>query len=170
MAFDFTCLATFHANSISSISAGVGAIFVTISRSFSVMHPLSTDCTSMPPVMALNLVPPADVSDIAPVISNRRFGFSAMIAAASSSASGAMTTSVKIVVIFRAVSASSGRFIATIPPKADTGSHANALSHAAERVGAVATPHGLACLMMAMVGASNSLASWKAASVSFRLL
>ncbi len=50
-----------------------------------------------------------------------------MIAIASSVASGAMITSVKISVIARAVSASSGRFMAMMPPNAEVGSQASAL-------------------------------------------
>jgi hypothetical protein len=50
-----------------------------------------------------------------------------MMAIASSLASGAMITSVKIFVISRAVSASSARFIAMMPPNAEVESHASAL-------------------------------------------
>jgi len=59
---------------------------------------------------------------------------------------------------------------ATIPPKALTGSAASAFCHAVARSAAEATPQGLACLMMAMLGSVNSAASSNAASVSFRLL
>jgi len=49
------------------------------------------------------------------------------MAMASAVASGAMMTSVKISVMARAASASSGRLSATMPPKAETGSQASAL-------------------------------------------
>ena len=49
----------------------------------------------------------------------------------------------------RAVAASSGRLTATMPPKALTGSQAQRLAQASVRVAPMATPHGLACLMMA---------------------
>ena len=60
--------------------------------------------------------------------SRRRFFFAATIAAASSLASGATITSVKISAMARAASASSARLTATMPPKADTGSQASALA------------------------------------------
>ena len=49
------------------------------------------------------------------------------MAIASSVASGAMMTSVKISVMARAASASSVRLSATMPPKAETGSQRSAL-------------------------------------------
>ncbi len=81
-----------------------------------------------------------------------------------------MITSVRIVAIFSAAAASSVRFTATMPPNAETGSQRSARSHASASVAALATPHGLACLMIATVGASNSATHSNAASVSFRLL
>ena len=48
------------------------------------------------------------------------------MAIASGVASGAMMTSVKTSTIARAASASSGRFSATMPPKAETGSQRSA--------------------------------------------
>ncbi len=50
------------------------------------------------------------------------------MAIASSLASGAMITSVKISVMALAASASSVRFMATMPPKAETGSQRKAFS------------------------------------------
>jgi hypothetical protein len=55
----------------------------------------------------------------APVVRRRRFFFAAKIAFASSVASGAMTTSVKIFTISSAVAPSSTWFSATMPPKAE---------------------------------------------------
>ena len=75
---------------------------------------------------------------------------------APSSASGATTTSVKIAAIFSAAAASSTRFAATMPPKAETGSQSSARSQAAARSVATATPQGLACLTMTMAGSANS--------------
>ncbi len=57
-----------------------------------------------------------------------------------------------------------------MPPKALTGSQRRARSQASAREAAVATPQGLACLMMATAGLSNSATHSKAASVSPRLL
>src|SRR6056300_561842 len=107
---------------------------------------------------------------MSPVINSRKLGFAAIIALASSLASGAITTSVKMMATAVAVSASSGRFMAMMPPKALIGSAANAVCHAVARLSPLATPHGLACLIMAMVGLSNSAASSNAASVSLMLL
>jgi hypothetical protein len=95
------------------------------------------------------------------------------MAIASSVASGAMMTSVKMSVIARAASASSVRLSATMPPKADVVSQASALRYAATRLSPSATPHGLACLMMAQAAVragSNSATHSKAASVSLMLL
>jgi hypothetical protein len=77
---------------------------------------------------------------------------------------------VKIAAIRSAAAASSVRFAATMPPKAETGSQRSARSHAAASPSASATPQGLACLTMTMAGRSNSATHSKAASVSFRLV
>ena len=74
---------------------------------------------------------------------------------APSVASGAMMTSVKMLAILAAVTSSSVRLRATTPPKAEIGSQASARSQASDGVAAEATPHGLACLMMTMVGSGN---------------
>ncbi len=79
-------------------------------------------------------------------------------------------TSLKIAVIRSAAAASSTRFAATMPPNAETGSQRSAASHASASVAAEATPQGLACLTMTMVGSENSATHSKAASVSLRLL
>ena len=47
------------------------------------------------------------------------------------------------------VAASIGRFSATIPPNAERSSHSSARWYAVARSSATATPHGLACLMIA---------------------
>ena len=71
-------------------------------------------------------------------------------------ASGAMMTSVNSAAMCSARSASSVRFSAMMPPNAETGSQRRAACQALSRVGAEATPQGLACLTMTMVGAVNS--------------
>src|SRR5882757_443054 len=81
-----------------------------------------------------------------------------------------MITSVRIAPIFSAAAASRVRFTATIPPNGEIGSQRNAKSQASASEDALATPQGLACLMIATVGASNSATHSIAASVSFRLL
>jgi hypothetical protein len=58
----------------------------------------------------------------------------AKTARAPSSASGATTTSVKMAAMRSAAAASSGRFAATMPPKAETGSQRSARSQAAGEV------------------------------------
>ena len=170
MAFDFTCLVTFHANSISAISAALGARLVTIFRSSALTIPPSRDCARNPPATDLILMLLVLRSGMSPVINSRRLGFAAIMALALSLASGAITTSVKMLATTVAVSASSGRFMAMMPPKALIGSAANAVCHAATRFSPLATPQGLACLIMAIVGLSNSATSSKAASVSLMLL
>jgi len=81
-----------------------------------------------PPETVRSERPGARTSGRPPVSSRRKFFLAAMSAIASSSASGAMITSVKISTILRAASASSLRLSATMPPKAETGSQASARS------------------------------------------
>ena len=127
MVFDFTCLATRNANARSVSSALVGARLVTVLSARSSTTALSRDCTSSPPATDFTVRPPARGSGSAPATSRRRFFLAPTMAIASSLASGAMITSVKISVMARAASASSVRLSATMPPKADTGSQASAL-------------------------------------------
>ena len=108
-----------------------------------------------------------------PVVSNLRFFFLANTSFASLSASGAMTTSVRMPVIASAVAPSIGWFKAIIPPNALVRSQSKARLYASASVGATARPHGLACLIIAHAGpfsGENSLTSSKAASVSLMLL
>ena len=125
-ALDFTCLATVKANSMSRTSASVGWRLVTIFRSSAVMWAMSRLCTRKPPATERNTSPVARGSGRAPVTRRRRFFLAAKTAMASSSASGAITTSVKISTMARAAAASSRRLTATMPPKAETGSHCRA--------------------------------------------
>ena len=127
MVFDFTCLATRNANARSRSSALVGARLVTTFSSMSSTTALSRDCTSRPPATDFTSSPRARGSGRPPASSSRRFFLAPTIAIASSVASGAMMTSVKISVMARAASASSVRLSATMPPKAETGSQASAL-------------------------------------------
>src|SRR5215510_7569847 len=131
MVFDFTCLATRKAKARSVSSALVGGRLVTTLSIMSSTTALSRDCTSKPPATDFTIMPPARGSGRPPAMSKRRFFLAPTMAIASSLASGAMITSVKMSVMARAASASSLRFTATIPPKADTGSQASALSGAA---------------------------------------
>ena len=170
MAFDFTCLQTRKANSRSASSASVGARRVTTFNASAPIRPVSRVCARKPPDRLRNVMPGASGSGIPPVSSNRRFLRRATAAMAASSASGATITSVRIFAIFSAAGPSRGRFTATIPPNGETGSQRNARSQASASVAAEAMPHGLACLMIATVGASNSATHSKAASVSARLL
>ena len=62
-----------------------------------------------------------------------------------------------------------GRFTATMPPKALTGSQAWARSYAVVMSPATATPHGLACLTITHAGSAKRCTSRHAASASYRL-
>ena len=126
MALDLTCLATVKANSMSRTSASVGWRLVTMVRSAGVMRARSRDWTRKPPATERNTEPGCIGSGRPSVSSRRRFFLAAKTAMASSSAPGAMTTSVKMSVISRASAAVSGRLTATTPPKADTESQASA--------------------------------------------
>ncbi len=88
---------------------------------------LSRDCTSRPPATDFTVSPRARGSGRLPASSSRKFFFAATILMASSLASGAMITSVKISVMAFAASASSGRLSATMPPNAEVESQASAL-------------------------------------------
>ena len=90
-------------------------------------HDISGLAFKSQPASDFTARPFARESGIAPGTSRRRFFFDATMAAASSVASGATITSVKISTIARAASASSVRFSATMPPKAEVGSQASAL-------------------------------------------
>ena len=75
-------------------------------------------------------------------------------------------TSVKTSATCSAISLVTGRLAAITPPKAETGSQACARRCASATSAPTATPHGLACLMMATAGWSKSYAARRAASVS----
>src|SRR5262245_30250143 len=51
---------------------------------------------------------------------------------------------------------STGRLRATMPPNAETGSHARARANASATVDPSATPHGVLCLMITQAGSSYS--------------
>ena len=107
---------------------------------------LSRLCTSRPPATVLAVRPAARGSGRPPASSRRRFFFAATIAIASSVASGAMITSVKISVMARAVSASSVRLSATMPPKAEVESQAQRLAIGVEQVGPFGDAAGIGVL------------------------
>jgi len=77
---------------------------------------LSRLCTSRPPATVFAVRPRARGSGKLPASRRRKFLRFAMIAIASSVASGAMITSVRISVMTRAASASSVRLTAMMPP------------------------------------------------------
>ena len=135
IAFDLTCLATVSANSRSAISASVGARLVTtLSIVAGGRRPgRAPGSAARRPVRASSS---SRLSGRAarPATSSRSAALRARISRAAGSASGAMMTSTKIFAIASAVAASSGRFSATMPPKALTGSQASALSQASRRL------------------------------------
>ena len=95
-------------------------------KSAAVSREASRLCTRNPPATCLKTSPGARGSGMPPVSRRRRSFFLANRAMASSSASGATTTSVKILMISFAAAASRRRLTATMPPKAETGSHCRA--------------------------------------------
>ena len=98
------------------------------------------------------------------------FGFSLNISSALLSTLGAIITSKNNDFNLLAKFKVKFLFIATIPPKALTGSVRRAFSHALSISSFSATPHGFACFIIATAGFSNSQISSKAASASFILL
>ena len=81
-----------------------------------------------------------------------------------------MTHSRKRLESSREAAWSTGRFSATMPPKAETGSQARARANASATVAPRATPHGVLCLMMTQAGPSYSFTAAREASRSRRLL
>ena len=69
---------------------------------------------------------------------------------------GATTTSVKMSAIAAAASSSHGPWNATIPPNAETVSHANAFEYASAGVAPSAAPHGLLCLTITAAFGGNA--------------
>src|SRR4029078_527626 len=101
MVFDLTCLATRNANLRSRSSASVGARLVTVFSVMSSTTALSRLCTRRPPAPVFAVRPDARGSGRLPARRSRKFLRFAMIAMASSVASGAMITSVRISVVTR---------------------------------------------------------------------
>ncbi len=83
---------------------------------------------------------------------------------------GATTTSVNTSAIAAAAGASHGAWNATIPPNADTSSHANAFAYASAGVAPNATPHGLLCFTITAAFSGSADAKAYAASTSNQLL
>src|SRR5690606_18727729 len=120
MAFDFTNLATRQAKSRSASCACVGSISVTTRSSSAARLRESSVCTSSPPPTRLksNALPPGARG----ISSRRTFCLAANTARAPSANPGAMSTSTNWRATSAAVSASSGRLNAMMPPKAEVGS------------------------------------------------
>ena len=89
---------------------------------------------------------------------------------ASPSKPGAITASTKTPASFWAVASSTLRFRATMPPKADIGSHSQARSQAWSGPAPTAVPHGFVCFTITQAGSLNSVTSRQAASRSRMLL
>ena len=168
MAFDFTCLTTRQPNSIASSSASVGARFVTtfarFHRAIRILHQHAA--VNRSDIWASAAPLPTDESNRI----SRRFFFFCKIARASGSNSGAMITSLKISRSLWRAGSSSGRLQMMMPPNGACLSVANALSQAARKSASLPTPHGLVCLRIATVGASNSAIRFAAALMSRMLL
>src|SRR5699024_4084980 len=125
---------------------------------------LSRCCISMPPEMCLVSIA---IGLASPSTSTRRFFLRCSTSSAPSAYPGAMITSVNTPETCSAISTETWVLAAITPPKAETGSQACALVCASAIVVPTAMPHGLACLMIATVGASPwSWAARQAASVS----
>jgi len=129
-------------------SASVGARFVTTFSVMSSTTALSRLCTKKPPATVFAVNPSARGSGNPPASNSRRFRLVATIAMASSVASGAMITSVKISVMARAASAIQRPVERERYTKGEVESHASALRYALTRSVLSATPQGLACLTM----------------------
>ena len=177
IAFDFTCFTTFHAKRRSRHSCSVGARRVMTLQSSRRMLPRSRSITSSPPTIERTSRASSgrrlQVERASPrrgETRRRRFFFAARSARAPASYAGAMTHSRKRSVSSFAAASSTGRFRATMPPNAETGSQARARANASPGDAATATPHGVLCLMTTHAASSNSFTAASAASRSRRLL
>ena len=100
----------------------------------------------------------------------RTFFFCRRTASASGSKAGATTTSRKRLPRASARDLGKGRLTATMPPKALSGSQAQALSKAAWTSAPAPTPEGVTCLKMTAAGPSNSQTASQVPKASRRLL
>src|SRR6185437_6472062 len=98
-------------------------------------------------------------------LSTRTFAFFAFRSRASAVYEGAISTSTNCAPTASAVSASTLRLNAIMPPKAVVGSVASALRYASNGVAATATPQGLAWLTSTQAVSLNVLTHSQAASV-----
>ena len=89
---------------------------------------------------------------------------------AASSNPGAASISKNRLFMASATSALMSLFATITPPKAETGSPANALSHAFNNEASLAIPQALLCFIIATVGSEKSATNPKAESTSSRLL
>ncbi|MOA25856.1 hypothetical protein D3C78_1466070 [compost metagenome] len=121
MALDLTNLATFQAKIRSWISCSLGARWVTTLRSASVIMPMSRLCTSRPPLTRLKSQPAARSAGHSPHSSRRTLAFAATTSRAAAETFGAMITSTNWrSTMALAVSPSSSRLKAMMPPNADS--------------------------------------------------
>ncbi len=170
MAFDLTCLATLKANSMSAISAAVGARLVTTFRSARRACRRRASCTRKPPATERNQARRADRGR-PPASSSRRFFFAAKIASPLRRLGRDHHFGEDLDDLLRR------RRVQRPVQRDDAAEGADRVAGerlpiGLEQVAPVATPQGLACLMMAMAGFGrmNSATSSKAASVSLMLL
>ncbi len=147
----------------------MGWAFDTTSKFVSASVYKSRSCTTTPPKtdVTSNFCGTVVVND---TVNKRKFFLADKISKASGVKLGAIMISKKIACIFSAVAASTSRFKATIPPKMDTSSAANALSQASSKVDPCPIPAGFMCFTVTTVVSSNSAIMRKAASASRMLL
>src|SRR5688572_22697226 len=171
IAFDFTYLHTRQANHRSAYCVGVGFFSVTTLNVSGCASAVSRLCTSSPPTTLRYSSSVGQSFDSGPVISTRTFCLAASTAPAATDTDGAAMTSTNCrSVIAFAVSSSSSRLNAMMPPKADVGSVRYARSYASTSDTEVATPHGFACLTITHAGSANTRTHSTAVSVSAMLL
>ena len=169
IAFERTCLHTRQAKTRSPHCCSSGAPATTVQPSRSSIS-ASASCTSTPPSTRF--------SPRCCALGRRRSRSTRMRVpcfrpSASSAASaypGANRTSTNCAASFSPSAASTSRLSTTMPPYADTGSEARALSYASSIVAPSATPHGFACFTMTHAGSANSRQIRRAAERSLRLL
>ena len=128
MALDLTCLTTVQARSSAFHSSSVGLRLLMTSHLARSSRCRSHSCARTPPMTRRRSKPATRWMPVVSMSITRRFFFAASVFLASPSRPGAISASTKTDAIFWDVGPSTRRFRATIPPKADRGSHSQARS------------------------------------------
>ena len=167
IAFDLRCFAHFSANSRSRICTTSGKTSVTALKFFASATLISGSCSIIP---FKTLLKDPLMNGFRFLHQNNSIFFLFKNTQRVFIIAWSNNHFKKIALIFSAKLIVTFSFSAIIPPKAETGSPANARSHDNKIFCVSAQPHALVCLIIAQADCSNSSISFTAASMSTRLL